>query len=253
MSLAPGSVRSVERTLDLLVALEMSGRPVGVSELARGVDIPKATALRLLSVLGRRGFVQKEQGRYRLGTAVVTLAGAFLTGDSLSRLSLPILEELALASGETVSLSVRHGFDRVVIQRVNSPHRLRYTIRIGQRLPLELGASGRVLAAGMPRDLLQSFLDQLGSIRLATGETVTKESFTRNLEQIRQQGFTISREERERGVISIAAPVLARSGGTLAAIAVTGPVGRVPTEELEPLSVSIRQAARKIAEAYENS
>lgn len=249
-SWAAGSVRSVERTLDLLAALEQAGRPMGVSELGRAVDIPKATTQRLLSVLERRGFTRKEQGRYQLGSAVVPLAGAFLTGDSLCRASLPILEDLAISSGETSSLSVRQGFDRVVIQRVNSPHPLRYTIRIGQRLPLYLGASGRVLAAGLPREMLQQFLDQLGEIRLANGEVVTKEGLIKNLEQVRCQGFTVSREERELGVISVAAPILASAGETVAAISVTGPLSRVPHDKVELLSVAIRQAARKIADIY---
>lgn len=246
-----GSVRSVERALDLLLALEKSGRPMGVSDLCRAVGIPKATAQRLLSVLERRGFARKEQKRYQLGSSVVSLAGAFLTEDSLCQVSLPILEDLAISSGETASLSVRQGYDRVVIQRVNSPHPLRYTIRIGQRLPLHLGAAGKVLSSGLPGEVLQQLLDRLSEIRLAKGEAVTKEELIRDLEQVRNLGFAVSREERVLGVISVAAPILTSSGETLAAISITGPLARINQEKIDLLSVTIRQASRKVAERYE--
>ncbi len=245
-----GSVRSVERTLDLLLALEKSGRPMGVSELGRTVGIPKATAQRLLGVLERRGFVQKEQARYQLGAGIVPLARAFLTGNSLTKTALPILEELAIISGETASLYVRQGFDRVVVQRVESPHTLRYSIRIGQRLPLHVGASGLVLASAMPESELQQLLDQLGEIRLATGETLSKEMLRQKIERIRRQGFAISQGEREIGVTSVAVPVVLPFQETVAAIAVTGPPSRMTTEKVEYLVIELRRVAQEMASAY---
>ncbi len=247
-----GSVRSVERALDLLVALERTDHPVGVSELSRTVGIPKATAQRLLSVLERRGLVQKEQARYQLGAGIVPLARAFLTGNTLTRAALPVLEELALLSGETVSLYVRQGFDRVVVQRVNSPHPLRYSVRIGQRLPLHVGASGLVLAAAMPEDELHQLLSQIGEIRLATGEVLTKEAFIQKLDRIRQQGFAVSHGEREIGVISVAAPVAMPSRGTIAAIAATGPPSRMTPEKVEYLCTEVRRAAQEMASVHGN-
>lgn len=246
----PGSVRSVERTLDLLIALERAGQPMGVSDLGRAVGIPKATAQRLLAVLERRGFVQKEQARYQIGASIIPLARAFLTGNSLTKAALPILEELALVSGETTSLFVRQGFDRVVIQRVDSPHHLRYTIRVGQRLPLHVGASGLVLAAAMPEEALKQLLDQLGEVRLATGETLPKEMLRDKIERVRQQGFAISQGEREIGVISVAAPVVLPSRGTVAAIAVTGPPSRMTPEKVEFLVNEVRRMAQEMAATY---
>lgn len=245
-----GSVRSVERALDLLVALERAGGPLGVSELGRLTGMPKATAQRLLTVLERRGFLQKEEGRYQLGAGLVPLARAFLTGNSLTRSALPVLEELALLSGETACLYVRQGFDRIVVQRVESNHPMRYTIRVGQRLPLHVGAAGRVLAAAMPVEELRQLLDQVGPIRLASGRIVSREEFLAGLEEIRGRGIAISREERDTGVVSVAAPVVRRGRGTIAAVAVVGPPSRMTQEKVECLSVEIRGAAQRMAEGY---
>ncbi|MHB1162103.1 MAG: IclR family transcriptional regulator [Chloroflexota bacterium] len=245
-----GSVRSVERTLDLLIALEKADQAMGLSDLARATLIPKATAQRLLAVLERRGFVQKERLLYQLGPGVVPLAGAFLTGNSLARAALPVLEELTLLSEETVSLQVRQGFDRVVIQRVQSHHSLGYILQVGQRLPLHVGASSRVLMLAMPEEELRCFLQTLGGMRLANGSPYTKEMLLARLEEVRRHGFAISRGERENGVVSIAAPVSKSGRGTIAALALTGPANRMTDEKIDQLSVEVRRAAFEVARLY---
>ena len=244
---ATASVRSVERTLDLLIALERAEEPMGLSQLARAVRIPKPTAQRLLSVLERRGFVQKERAIYQLGAGIVPLVGAFLAGNSLAKAALPVLEELALISGETVSLQVRNGFDRVVVQRVRSPHALGYSLSIGQRLPLHLGACGQVLMAAMPEAELMAFLEPLCEMRLAGGQIRTRAELLAKLEEVRASGFAISRGEREAFVVSLAAPVVRAAKGTVAALAVTGPPGRMPQEKIEQLSIEVRRAAQEVA------
>ncbi len=246
----PVSVRSVARTLDLLIALEKADQPMGLSELARVVDIPKTTAQRLLSVLETRGFVQRERGLYQLGAGIVPLTGAFLARNSLSRAALPVLEEMTLISGETVSLQVRQDFDRVIIQRVHSPHPLGYTLNIGERLPLHLGASGQILMAAMPEDELLRFLERIPEIRLAGGEIRTREELLQRLQEARLQGLAVSLGERELGVVSLAAPVRGPGRSTIAAVSITGPTSRMNQEKVEFLSIEIRRAAQEIAKSY---
>lgn len=245
-----GSVRSVDRALDLLSVLGASSRPMGVTELGRATGMPKPTALRLLGVLERRDFVRKENARYQLGVGVVSLSRAFLSGNSLTRSALPILEGLSLLSGETSCLYVRQGFERVVVQRVEGAHSLRYSIRTGQRLPLYVGAAGLVLAAAMPDEDIEGLLDQHPVIRLANGEERTKDQLLARLKEVRLAGVAISRQERELGVVSVASPV-ARSGGeVIAAVAVLGPPDRMTEERVEMLSAEVRRAGREIGEAY---
>lgn len=247
---AAGSVRCVERTLDLLIALERAGRPMGVTDLGRATGMPKGTAQRLLQVLERRGFVQREDAQWQLGAGIVPLARAFLTENSLTRSSLPVLEELAMRCGETTCLYVRQGFDRVVVQRVESTHSLRYTIRVGQRLPLYVGAAGLVLAAAMPQEELQQLLDGAGTVRLATGEFRPRDMLLARLEEVRIRGVAISREEREAGVVSVAAPVVRQGIGTIAAVSVAGPPARMDQEKVDALLVEVQLAAQRISEGY---
>lgn len=247
---AAGSVRSVERAIDLLSVLENADHPMGVTELARATAMPKATTQRLLTVLEGRGLVQKEQGRYQMGVGVVPMAHAFLLGSNLTRAALPVLQELAQATDETAALYVRHGFHRVVVHRVEGPNPLRYAMPIGQRLPLHLGAAGLVLAAAMQDDELQAMLHRLGEMQMADGRSLTREELAAKLQRARQQGFTVARDERTMGVASVAAAVVRPGKPTLAAIAVTGPPYRMGEEKIEQVSIEVRRAAQAIAARY---
>ena len=245
-----GSVRSLERALDLLERLESLRSPIGVRALEAATGIPKATAQRLLDVLEKRGYVQKERGRYALAVGTVRLARGFLAGDNLTQVALPILQKLTSFSGETCSLYVRQGFGRIIVQRVESPHPLRFHTPVGERLPLHLGASGQVLCAGMPDELLRQFIDQLGPVRLASGKLLNKKDLWARIQRVRRQGYAIGVGERYDGVSSVAAPVVRREKGVVAAINIAGPSTRMPADKLERLSIDVRGAAREISEQF---
>ncbi len=246
---AKSSVRSVERTLDLLMTLEQAGQPMRLVDLARTTGIHKATAQRLLSVLERRGLVEKDSGRFRVGLAAVPLAHAYFLENDLTKAALPVLQELAVASEETVSTFVRLDFSRVVVQRIEGRHPLRYVLPIGQRLPLHLG-SGKVLAAALPEDQLLAMLDAVGQIGKVTGEVWPRDAFLAELQQIRLQGYSVSINERTPGVAAVAAPVVRSDGATLAAIAVVGPAESLTPDRIPQLSIEVRRAAHTIAQLY---
>jgi DNA-binding IclR family transcriptional regulator len=246
-----GTVRSLERALDLMEALEWLRAPAGVRTLEETTRVPKATAQRLLDVLERRGYVQKDRGRYALAAGTVRLARGFLASDSLASISLPVLQQLTALSGETCGLYIRQGFDRILVQRVESPHPLRHHTPIGERLPLHIGASGHVLCAGMPEDLLRQYLETLGPIRLASGQLLSKKDLLARIQQARMRGYAIRFDERFAGICSVAAPVVHKEKGVIAAINIAGPSSRLPADRLEQLSLELINAAGRISESLD--
>jgi IclR family acetate operon transcriptional repressor len=229
-------------------ALERLRAPAGVRALEEITRIPKATAQRLLDVLERRGYAQKDKGRYALAVGTVRLARGFLSGDNLATISLPVLQQLTALSGETCGLYIRQGFDRILVQRVESPHPLRQHTAIGERLPLHIGASGQVLCGGMPDDLLHQYLTAIPPVRLASGMPLSKKELRARCEQVRLRGYAIGVDERWDGVSSVAAPVVRGGKDVIAAINIAGPSSRMPISILEQLSLEVRRAAQEISE-----
>jgi DNA-binding IclR family transcriptional regulator len=244
------SVRSVERAMGILTALSKADGPMSITELARAVDLPYATAQRLLLVHERSGFVQKDRHMYRLGPAVVTLAGAYLAGDSLVRAAQPVLDELAEYSGETVSLHVRQGSDRVVVMWRPSVHPLGYVFQVGQRRPLLVGAAGYVLSADIPPEELQQLLEAHGELRLADGSVLSPEQWHERLQQARQRGFAVSRGDSILGSVSVAAPVRRPGEGVIAAVTISAAEFRINDEKVANFALAVRQAAQEISRLY---
>lgn len=232
-------------------ALERLRAPAGVRALEAITRIPKATAQRLLDVLAKRGYVQKERGRYALAVGTVRLARGFLAGDNLAAVALPVLQQLTAVSGETCGLYIRQGLDRILVQRVESPHPLRHHTPIGERLPLHIGASGHVLCTGMPEELLHHYLAELGPIRLASGQSLSKKEFLARIQQTRLRGYAIRFDERFAGVCSVAAPVMHKDKGVVAAINIAGPSSRLSADKLEQLSLELINAAGRISESLD--
>jgi len=243
-------MRSLERALHLLAVLEEEGWPMGVTELGRASHLSKATVLRIVSVLEKYGFAEKRRGRYRLGAAVLPLAHAYVLGNELTRVALPVLQELAQTSGETASLYVRLRFKRILVQRVEGLHPLRFALPIGQRLPLHLGA-GKALAAAMPPEELQQMLEELGEMVLSSGERLTRKALLAELERVRRQGYSVSYGEQMMGTVAVAAPVIDADGTTIAAVSVVGTPDRLTPKKIEWLTVEARAAAKAIAERYD--
>jgi IclR family acetate operon transcriptional repressor len=242
-------MRSLERALHILAVLEEGGGGMSVTELGRASQLSKATVLRILLVLEKYRFVEKRQGRYGLGTAVLPLAHEYVIGNELVRVALPVLQELARTSKETASLFVRVGFKRIAVQRVEGVNPLRFALPIGQRLPLNVGA-GKVLAAAMPAEESRQWLDELEEMFRAKGEAFSRKALIEDLENIRRQGYAVAVGDRLEGTFAITAPVMDAFKATIAAVTVAGAVERLTPKRIESLSVEVRDAAKIIGERY---
>jgi IclR family transcriptional regulator, acetate operon repressor len=241
------SVRLLDRAIDLIECLEKNRTPMGVRALEAETGISKATAQRLLDAFERRGYVQKDRGRYSLAPATVRLARSYLAGDNLVTVAMPVLQSFAAFSGETCALYVRQGTDRLLVQQVESPHPLRHNTPIGERVPLHLGASGQVLCAGMPKDEFERYLETIEPTQIASGKILRKKDLMLRREQARLRGYAVAVDERFSGVAAVAAPVVHNLRGVIAAVNIAGPSSRM-TDRLEQLSFEVRNAAREISE-----
>ena len=240
------TMRSLERAFDLLGVLESNILPMRLTTIAHEAGLAVSTTQRILAVLEARGLVERRASHYQLGVGIVPLAHAYLMGNRLSAAALPVLQELAAATGLTASLFVRLGFHRVVVARVQGEQPLRYVLPIGDRLPLHLGP-GRVLAAHLSADDLEELLELTGDVVFDSGKRLTAAEFRASLERIRADGYLVARGERAAGISSISAPVLSAQSGVPAVVVVSGTDDRVDDETVPALVNEVKMAASAIS------
>jgi IclR family transcriptional regulator, acetate operon repressor len=218
---AQNNMRSLERALLIISVLQRIRTPMKLTDVAREAELHIATTQRILNVLTKFNYVQQEPAGYTMGIASVLNAHAFLVSDTLSLVATPVLQQLTITTGLTASLSVRVGFNQVLLVRIEGEHPLRYQLPVGEQLPLHLGGA-RVLAAAMSEADLDQLISSLPAIKLVSGEVLTTQDFRSTLNQIRSQGFAVGSNQRELGAASAAVPVLNRSNEVIAALQLSG-------------------------------
>ena len=135
------NLRNACRTLKLL-----RGHPGGLkaSEIARMLGIPVTTTMRITATLQIEGLVQKNDGRYGLGPALIHLGNAALAGTDIRKLALPLLEKVTQQTSETSHLAIPCNERSLVIAVHDSPHPFRRIAR---------GVPGRPALLGHRQDL----------------------------------------------------------------------------------------------------
>ena len=97
---ATGTTTSIDKALDVCEALSSTQRGMTLTDLARGVGLPRPSVHRLLAVLKRRGFVRQddETQRYSLTLKMLDLSFRLLGRSELRLHAYPVLREHALRS-----------------------------------------------------------------------------------------------------------------------------------------------------------
>lgn len=236
------TVRAVERALDILLCFT-SGTDLAMTEIAERTQLHKSTVHRLLATLEAKGFIVRDPAteRYRLGLRVWELSAHLSTSDEPSAVCLPEMERLRDTLGETISLYLRDGYERIRIQAVQSDQAIRRVAPVGVRLPLYVGASSKVLIAfSEPAEQAEIMAS------LAWPPSIDQDGFRAQLDEIYRMGYAISVEEREPGAAAVSAPVFGRSGKCVAALSVSGPSSRLTRSRLHGHAPDILEAARRM-------
>ena len=249
-SAATGSARSAERTLDILLAFLGDGAPLGISDLSRSVRLPKATVHRLVAVLVGRGFLSRDpnSGRYRVGVAAFQLGARFLDQTHVRGAALPVIRDLAAATGETVNLNVVIGDRRVCVEKAESAHDIRHAVELGRPLPLHAGASGKVLLAHRPEAEIAAIVSA-GLARFTSRTPVDRHVLLRQLAEIRRRGIAVSSDERVEGASAVSAPILDGQGEVVAGLTISGPTFRFTPERVRDFSARVREGAQRVSRA----
>ena len=226
---ATGGVTAVTRALSLMEAFQVGEASLPLAELSRRTSMHKTTVLRLARTLAQSGYmVQRDDGAWRLGPATGWLGARYQAGFDVNGVVEPALRQLSIATGESASFYAREGDIRACISRVEGPQAVRHHVRIGERLPLDKGAPGKVILA---------FMGEKG----------------KDYELIRQKGFHISIGEREPEVASVAAPVFGLSWRLLGSMCISGPVARLSLRKLEAHAKTVIAAANELSYALAGS
>jgi IclR family acetate operon transcriptional repressor len=244
-----GSAVTALRALEAVAARQ----PMGVSELARRLDISKPAAQRALRTLADEHWIQRSEqqpGRWVLTVKVLGVADRIGQELGLREAARPAMAELVRITGEATHLSVLDGVDVVTIDEIESTEVLRIHWPIGTRARAYAAANGKAMLAALPEDQLANHLpDELDAF---TENTITNVGeLRRELAEIRRRGYAVQRGELRTDVASIAAYICAQAGQPVASLSIFMPIQRFPADGPTALGRLVTEAAAKISAGLE--
>lgn len=233
--------------LRVLESFTITEPVLGVTEIARKVDLHKSSVSRILATLEKAGYVERDDGsgRFRLGLGLIALTGPLLANLDVRRVAQPELVELTQRTGETSALAVWNGHESVVVEQVPSPKQVKHSASVGTRYDTYQSSSVQVFLSEMPRaDVLNLF-----TRRLLVGPDGTRavDAYVAELTEARARGYALNDGRTSIEEVGVAAPIHDHRGVLVAAVLLSAPRFRVPQTMLEPLGHAVVETARNVS------
>ncbi len=243
---SPGAVR----TLAILETLSGAGDAgLTASEIARRLEMPANSTLRILEVLEDRRYVERggEDRRFRLTGRLLELARPRLGDRSLTALAFDALCRLRDATGETAQLCVRAQNKCVIIEQAASRQPVKVLGEIGLRVPLYSCAPGKAILAALHSAELATFFKQVKLKRFTPSTLATRGSLTAALVESRRLGYAVDRSEGLPGIHCVGTAILDRRGSPVGGLTVIGPAFRLKESQFRELGRRCIEASAEIA------
>lgn len=241
-------LESANRVLQLLEIFRPGEPDVSLTQIAERMSLPKSSVHRLLETLMAHRFVERNQTtrRYRLGIRVFEIGSIVIHDRGLHSAAHPLIEELALTTGETCHLAVLSGTEAVYVYKIHGGASISMSSRVGGRAPCYCTSIGKVLIAWSGDDSFRRVVNSGFSPHTAN-TILTEGQFAAELEKVRRKGFALDLEEFERGLRCISAPVRDHTGSVLAALGLAGPASRLTNERLRELQGPVIATAEAVS------
>jgi DNA-binding IclR family transcriptional regulator len=238
---------SVKNSCQLLKLFLDSPKEMGVSEIARRINMSKGSTHKLLATLESEGFIRQnpENKLYSLGYTLVELGNQVLKNHDLVEFSKPYLQRLSDVTSEFITLCVMDGKDAIYVSKMESKYPIRFIVETHRRFPLYATSGARVILAYQPLEFIDDILSD--GIRTYTPYSLSSpEQIKARLADIRARGYELSSNMRNIGVTGIAAPIFNADGKVEASISIMGPTDRMEPRKEEWINLAV-QVTRDIS------
>lgn len=247
---SPGQERYVIPNLRnacrILKALGEHQKGLKAAELARQLEIPVTTTLRIMTTLLLEGFVRKNEGRFELGPVLIQLGNASLAGTEIRDLALPILQKLTATSDETSHLAIPCDDRALIVAVQDSPHPLRASSRPGFLAELHCSSTGKIFLSYLHASRLNEFYGRTRPAARTPHTLTSLAEIRREVEATLKRGYSLDDEEFHPGVRCLAAPVFGSDGAVVGAIGITASTVRFTEKRIPEMAATVRSHAAEL-------
>lgn len=241
-------VQSFARGLQVIRSFSERAPRQTLSEVAAATGLTRAGARRILLTLQTLGYVDFDGKLFALTPRILDLGFAYLSSMPIWNRAEPVMEALVQQVQESCSAAVLDDTDIVYVMRVSTHKIMRISLGVGSRLPAWCTSMGRLLLADLDDEALRARLEA-SNVEPLTRHTLTDiDALVAKVLQARRQRWCLVNQELEEGLISIAAPIVDRSGRMVAALNISGQANRTSAKVMQDTMLpALVEAAQEIS------
>lgn len=241
---------TLRKAFDVLESFRNDRHELGVSDIARKVNLPTSSVHRIIQSLEFEGLLLQnpENKKYRLGTKFLSLAGKCQCYQKYLEIATTLVNELGQLTGETVNLAISSCDNTIHILRTESHHILRPTFPMNMPFPAYCTAVGRVFLSEM-NEAAQRWVYANNADEI----DMTEDQFLQMLHNVSHCGYALDDESFSAGLRCVAAPIRLSNGRAVFALSISAPCARMDHAAYENARQLIIQYAAKISSAIQAS
>lgn len=220
------TVRQAANTLQILEYFADRQRPATAAEIADDLGWPRSSTFKLVGTLATLGYLYEPEGRggHYPSPRWLELAEKVAQADPLPAELQKLVREIAGETGETVAISAPAGTFAMFVSVAESRQPVRYSARIGDRVPIHASSAGRALLAQMSAEERQGLYRKIDFTSFSPTTPMSPEQVESDLAEAVARGFHQSNAEYTPDLAGVAAPLPLASRRL--SIVVVGPVSR---------------------------
>lgn len=243
------NIQSVQRATDIISLFCTSAQRLGVTEIAAALGLNKGTAWGLLTTLERQGFLQQDPDtrKYGVGARLFELGMVYVSHLEINVKGARPTQNLAARTGLTARIGI---FDSgsVLLTHLAVPRSEDYlSHQIGPRSPAYCSAIGKAMLAHMLPSDLEHYFSTVDLVAHTRNTITDLAQLRKDIEAVRERGYSITREEMIPGLAALGAPVFGRDRRLEGAISISETPEIVLGKRMEKLGYDLTRAAADIS------
>lgn len=209
---SPKLVPAVESAVRILLLLSELGRPARLTDISKALSLNPSTCLNILRTLSSFDFVSADQTTksYTLGFGIGKLTSSALTKAQTFATAEARMRDYSVRNNATVTVWEQEDEDHMLLllQTVGRGV-LSLSFKNGQRLPLLIGAMGRIMAGHgqLPRKQIRARFEKLRWQR-----AVSFDDYMIQAQAAVERGWAIDEGNYARSVTTISVPLRTAGG-----------------------------------------
>jgi DNA-binding IclR family transcriptional regulator len=240
----------IHRCAKLLTLITTNNRMgMRLVDLYKAADFSRPTAHRILQALVTERLIRQDARtkKYYLGPLVYEMGLAAAPQFDLRDVCRPYLQKVAEATGDTVFLTIRSGFDGVCAARAEGAYPVKaFVLDVGRHRPLNVGGGAIALLSGFENDEIERIY-QANKKRIEQDyPRFNVATMWGHISHVRQKGYLINEVLEVQEILSLAMPVFGLHGMPVGALSISALKKRFAGSFLQEKVGILTNAVREI-------